>query len=148
MLRDRNLFPLSHSHHRALGLCVLVRRDLARDPSPPNVERLAARVLDRYDDEIRSHFLIEERVLFPALAPWPELVPLLDELLAEHARMAALISCLQTNPNPGSLDRFCVMLSDHIRKEERSLFERMQQLLSPSQLSDIGARLAPTASPA
>jgi len=32
-------------------------------------------------------------------------------------------------------------LSQHIRKEERQLFERLQQLLSAAEMADIGTRL-------
>jgi hemerythrin superfamily protein len=36
------------------------------------------------------------------------------------------------------LERFARVLSDHVRAEERLLFEQMQQKLSPTELERIG----------
>ena len=71
MLRDPSLIPLSHQHHNGLALCVLTRRALAADPSPANIDRLARRVIDRYELELVNHFEIEEQVLFPVCGPLP-----------------------------------------------------------------------------
>jgi hemerythrin-like domain-containing protein len=43
--------------------------------------------------------------------------------------------------SPESLSVFAQQLSAHIRKEERQLFERLQQLMSAEELADLGIRL-------
>jgi len=141
MHRDRNLFPLSHSHQRGLGLCVLVQRELASDASPQNIARQAARLLDHYNGEILEHFLIEERYLFPSLSTMPELAPLVRELMAEHAQIANLVANISYSAARETLEQFCQQLSAHIRKEERQLFPRVQDGLSQQQLEQLGEQL-------
>jgi len=41
----------------------------------------------------------------------------------------------------GDLSAFARRLSDHIRKEERQLFERMQELMSAQALAALGSQL-------
>lgn len=141
MHRDRNLFPLSHSHQRGLGLCVLVQRDLASDAGPHNIARQAARILDHYNGEILEHFLVEERDLFPSLSGLPELAPLVRELMAEHAQIASLAAAISYRAARETLEEFCQLLSAHIRKEERQLFPQVQDRLSQQQLEELGAQL-------
>lgn len=137
MHRDRNLFPLSHGHQRGLGLCVLVQRDLASDTSPQNIARQAARILDHYNDEIVEHFLLEERALFPRFST----LPLVRELMAEHALIADLAATISYRPTKELIEQFCQLLSAHIRKEERQLFPLVQDKLSPQQLEQLGSEL-------
>ncbi len=142
MLRDRSLIPLSHSHQRALGLCVLVARDLAGDRGEENVARQAQRIRKQYDVEIREHFAVEESVLFPALTDFPGTAMLVDELLAEHTEIAALLEQMGHRATKDGIERFCELLTEHIRKEERMLFQQAQALLTREQLDELGRRIA------
>ncbi|MFN7932377.1 MAG: hemerythrin domain-containing protein [Bryobacteraceae bacterium] len=144
MLRDRNLIPLSHEHQHALGMCVLVQRALAQDASAENLARQRALILEKWNGEIRAHFLLEETVLFPALAAFPGAAPLVDELVAEHAAMRGLMEELEAGADRGVMERLCEALSAHVRKEERGLFERAQQWMSREELDALGERLRMT----
>jgi hemerythrin-like domain-containing protein len=137
MLRDPSLIPLSQQHHNGLALCVLTRRSLAVDSSPENVVRLARRAIDRYELELANHFEIEEQVLFPAAGP----IPLIDQLLAEHRTLEALIAQLRAAPSAGLLEQFCALLSEHIRREENELFEQIQRALPREVLDRAGTEI-------
>jgi len=137
MLRDPSLIPLSHQHHNGLALCVLSRRSLAADSSPESVAKVARRVIDRYELELVNHFEIEEQVLFPLCGP----LPLIGELRGEHRAIAALIAQLRTAPSAALLEQFCELLSGHIRKEERELFEQVQGTLPREVLDRMGAEI-------
>ena len=137
MLRDRSLVPLSHQHHNGLALCVMTRRSLAQDSSPENIAKLTRRVIDRFEIELVNHFEIEEQVLFPICGP-RELV---DALLAEHRALEALIARLRTAPSAGLLEEFCQLLSTHIRREEKELFEEIQRVLPRDVLDRAGAEI-------
>ncbi len=137
MLRDPCLVPLSHQHHNGLALCVLARRSLSADSSARNVEKLARRVIDRYELELTNHFEIEEQVLFPACGP----MPLIDELLEEHRRIEGLVQQLRAAPSPELLEQFCALLSGHIRREESELFERIQRELPREVLDRAGGEI-------
>ena len=137
MLRDPSLIPLSHQHHNGLVLCVMTRRSLAQDSSAESVARLARRVIDRYELELINHFEIEEQVLFPACGP----MPLVDELVAEHRAIEALIPALRSAPAAVLLEQFCELLSTHIRREESELFEQIQRTLPRDVLDRAGAEI-------
>jgi len=137
MLRDPSLIPLSHQHHNGLALCVLTRRALATDSSEASVARLARRVIDRYELELVNHFAIEEQVLFPLCCP----APIIDELLEEHRAMEALVGQLRNAPSARLLERFCALLSAHIRREENELFEEAQRTLPREVLDQAGREI-------
>jgi len=135
MLRDPSLIPLSHEHQHALALCVLIDRSTA-DP-----DAQARMIVDQYDAEIKSHFEIEERVLFPVAAALVETSGLTDELVAEHGHLRALVESLRARGEKAAIAEFTAMLRQHVRKEESILFEQMQRLLSREELDSIGKLL-------
>ena len=137
MLRDPSLIPLSHQHHNGLALCVLTRRSLAADASPENIQKLARRAIDRYEVELANHFAIEEEVLFPECGP----LPLVSELLKEHREIEALVAELRAAPSAAVLERFCDILTSHIRREESDLFEQIQRTLPREALERAGREI-------
>jgi len=140
MLRDKSLIPLSHQHQRALALCVRIER-----ASPIPEADLAAwemEVARLFEQEIKIHFTAEEEVLFPAARKFSELVSLVDDLCAEHALLRDDCAKAERGTiSESNLRSFSQRLSGHIRKEERELFERMQQLMSPQELAGLGELL-------
>ena len=142
MLRDPSLIPLSHDHQRALGLCVLVGRSLKEDGSAENVAEQSRRVLAKFDAEIQAHFAIEEDVLFPALGAYPGAAALIDELQVEHVEIQAVVAAIRAGAGRSDLERFCLLLPAHIRKEEQQLFQQAQQLLSREELARLGTQLS------
>ena len=137
MLRDPSLVPLSRQHHDGLSLCVLTRRSLSEDSSPENVARLARRAIDLYELELMNHFEIEEQVLFPACGP----MPMIGELVEEHRVIEALVAQLRTEASAPLLERFCLLLSTHIRREENEFFERIQRELPRDVLDRAGCEI-------
>jgi hemerythrin-like domain-containing protein len=140
MLRDKSLIPLSHQHRRALILCV--RIDRAQPIPDADLQAWQSEIQQLFEQEINIHFSAEEHVLFPAARRFPELAPLVEELIADHAalRESALQAETQRMSTKG-LQAFAQQLSTHIRKEERQLFERLQQLMTSDQLSALGIQL-------
>jgi len=137
MLRDPSLIPLSHQHHNGLALCVLTRRSLAGDTSAENVAKQARRVIDRYELELTNHFEIEEQVLFPACGS----LPLIAELVADHRNLESFVDRLRTNPSAELLEEFCALLSTHIRREEKELFEYIQHEFPRDALDRAGSEI-------
>ncbi len=140
MLRDRNLIPLSHQHQHALALCVRIERALRKEPG--NLASWQAEIESEFEQEIQFHFTAEEQVLFPTARQFAELEPLVDELLDEHARLRYHFARAKVREmDAAELSQFANLLSSHIRKEERRLFEQMQKLLSPVELGKLGTEL-------
>jgi hemerythrin-like domain-containing protein len=140
MLRDKNLIPLSHQHQRALALCV--RLDRAIQAGEVDLEAWQAEIQQLFEQEITFHFAAEEKELFPAAARFPELEPLIRELLTGHALLRNFFSRAAARTlHVAGLQALVEKLASHIRKEERELFEKMQKLMKPEELCTVGAAL-------
>lgn len=140
MLRHKILIPLSHQHQHALALCV--RIDRARPIPTADLDAWQAEIEQHFAQEIKIHFSSEELVLFPAVRQFPELISLVDELTCEHATLRqSFVHAENRSMTSESLSIFAQELSAHIRKEERQLFERMQELMTPAEMDTLGARL-------
>lgn len=115
MKRDPRLRGLSSEHHDAL---VLVRR-IRREPASCDVAAACA--------ALAAHFLLEERVLLPALAAAGR-TDLAKRTAAEHEAIRAAV----TTPL-----RFADLLEAHVRFEERELFPVCEALI-PESLDALG----------
>ena len=140
MLRDKNLIPLSHQHQHCLALCV--RLDRAIQAGEVDLEAWQAEIQQMFEQEIAFHFAAEEKELFPVAARFPELQPLVQELLTGHVMLRDFFSRAAARKlHVAGLQALVEKLASHIRKEERELFEGMQQLMTPEELSAVGAAL-------
>jgi len=141
MRRDPTLHPLSRQHQHGLALTVVIDRNLRGDPSPELTAGLARKVADAYELELKNHFDIEERILFPAIRRELGPTPLVEELEADHRRLEGLIARLSQasqTERPEALREFAAALSAHIRREERELFEDIQKRLPRGTLDQLG----------
>jgi len=140
MLRNKSLIPLSRQHQHALALCV--RIDRASPINDADLQTWQEEVAQQFEQGIKLHFTAEERVLFPAARTFEELAALTDELQAEHVLLRQCFSeAAARSMTAWSISAFAARLSDHIRKEERQLFERMQALAKPDKLAELGIQL-------
>jgi len=83
-----------------------------------------------YNTELLPHFNHEETLLFPmAKGKNAELDKLIDEIVEEHDRIGKMISNLEDGDKEQNLDDLGFLLESHIRKEERSLFTKIEEVL-------------------
>jgi hemerythrin-like domain-containing protein len=140
MLRDKSLIPLSRQHQHALALCVRIERALQKNVVDLDTWQLE--VEQQYDQEIGFHFAAEEQVLFPKAKRFPELVSLVEELCDEHRRLRQCFArAHDRSMDGGELGAFAKLLSGHIRKEERQLFEVLQKLTPVKEMKTLGIEL-------
>jgi hemerythrin-like domain-containing protein len=140
MLRDKSLIPLSRQHQHALALCVRIERALQAGRADLNAWQ--EEVEQHFAQEIQFHFAAEESVLFPRAKRFPALASLVEELSDEHRRLRECFACAHERAmDGGDLGAFAQLLSGHIRKEERQLFESLQNLSSAEQMQALGAEL-------
>jgi hemerythrin-like domain-containing protein len=147
MLRDKYLVPLSRQHQHALALCVRINR--ATLSTPAEIQAWQSEIQQHFEQEIQYHFAAEETDLFPVARRYKELASLVDELIAEHVVLRNYFAKAAAR----SLDRedlrqFGETLSGHIRKEERQLFEGIQEYLTPEELLQAGVAVDKTLAPA
>jgi len=66
-----------------------------------------------------------------------------EELSHEHECLRKyFVNAGEGTMNPGELEAFAKLLSVHIRKEERQLFEAVQQRMPQEELKSLGDELA------
>jgi iron-sulfur cluster repair protein YtfE (RIC family) len=140
MLRNRNLVPLSHQHQHVLALCV--RLDRALQAGTVDLESWQQEIQDFFEHEVCIHFEAEERIVFPAAGQVSALHAVVSDLRAEHTELRKLFAqAADRSFNAAELHQFVDKLARHIRKEERELFEGMQQEMDTEQLCQIGTAL-------
>ncbi|MBI4898283.1 MAG: hemerythrin domain-containing protein [Actinobacteria bacterium] len=137
--RDPALIPLSHDHHHALVIAMLLRRATGETASGTRQA-----YLDFWRHECAGHFHVEEQVLFPAHAEVAGADdPLLARALADHAEIRALTAALAdtSGPTGAQLVELGDTLSAHVRLEERELFPAIENELTDEQLIRLGERI-------
>ena len=85
-----------------------------------------------YDVHLRAYFELEENHIFPILGndhPW------IKKALADHRRLTRLLA--STDYGIKTLGQIEEELEQHIRFEERQLFNEIQQLANEAQLHII-----------
>ena len=143
MLRDPALVPLSHQHQHALALCVFIQRALVGDRTPADViAHWEGEIARMFRDEVCYHFEAEERYLFPAAEKHRELKELVTELRRQHDVLRTQVTAAAAHRlgNAG-LSAFVMLLTTHVRLEERELFEKMQTMLPPGEIEALGKAL-------
>jgi hemerythrin-like domain-containing protein len=133
--RSAERAELSREHQHALSLALRAKRAAQADAQ--TIAASAARCVADFEAKLAPHFDIEERVLLPALhaAGEPELV---EQALFEHAAIRRLATALAT-PDAALLAEFGQLLGDHVRFEERVLFETAERRLSAQALAEVAA---------
>ena len=140
MLRDKNLIPLSHQHQHALALCVRIER--ASPIAEGDLAAWQSEITQFVQNEILVHFAAEEQVLFPAARRFQQLHGIIEELLADHAALRSRFAAAADGRMSGNdVLEFAKFLAAHIRKEERKLFERVQEFMSSEELAAVGKKL-------
>ena len=149
MKRHGSLVPLSRQHHDALVLAqrLIVGRSTApRAPWPTDRRRQVDVLFAFFEASLEPHFAAEEAHLFPAAATHvSDGLGLVCRLVREHDDMRAQVGELRRDSTTRLDERlvaFGECLRRHVRTEERVLFERMQQEMTPAQLDGLGVRLS------
>lgn len=128
MIRAPALCDLSSEHHREL---VLVRRIRTASAAPEGQPAaIWADVIEHFQRELEPHFQKEEQGLLPALRAAGEHA-LVERTLQEHRAMRDLVVAADLK----DVLHFAQFLADHIRFEEKELFEVAQERLPSTRLA-------------
>jgi hemerythrin-like domain-containing protein len=131
--RHENLIPLSHEHHDALLLAWRLR---TADLSTRKPELRAQHVSAFFEYRLINNLKLEGELVFPALrAALGVEASLIGMLLSEHHELRAKASAIKAGVND-QVDRFCGLLEQHIRTEERQLF-----VLAESRMTELGREI-------
>lgn len=134
MKRSPELRDLSEDHHHGLVLARKAKQAAAGGDGDA-VTRVWVEVEMQFAAELAPHFLIEETLLAPGLETAGESA-LTKRLYDEHRALRACVRA-GSGRTAADLERFGELLENHIRFEERELFEAAQKRLSPEALGAI-----------
>jgi iron-sulfur cluster repair protein YtfE (RIC family) len=124
--RHSSLQPLSRDHHHGLLFCWKIRAGIKRHIE---IERLKNHIIWFWNTHLIAHFSEEEEVVFPILEADH---PLVQKALEDHKQLKSLFNADSFSAH--SLDELQRKLEEHIRFEERILFNEIQEQASPEQL--------------
>ncbi|MDX1759623.1 MAG: hemerythrin domain-containing protein [Arenibacter algicola] len=127
--RHKAIQPLSREHHQGLLLSWKIRTGLSKGVSTDRIKTYADWFYKTY---LIPHFEEEEKHLFPILGNDHILV---KKAIAQHRRLDRLFK--STSELKKSLNHIEEELEQHIRFEERVLFNEIQKVGTEQQLQFI-----------
>jgi hemerythrin-like domain-containing protein len=135
--RSKELVSLSRDHHDGLLLCWKISMGLDKSVA---ISRIRAYILYTFDNDLDEHFKQEEEHLFPLLPADNELR---REAEMHHAALREMITGFRSSEQvPAlSLKYFAEVLKNHIRFEERVLFNFIEKEVSQTSLVSAGTKL-------
>lgn len=135
--RDQALQPLSRQHHQGLMVSLLLSKGLKKQSATKPMRDF---ILQFWQDDLLKHFEAEEQALAPIANAYATLEPLISRMLLEHQQILLIINRINNEARAEQLDtikEFADKLEQHIRFEERELFEQIQQTLSAADLEKL-----------
>lgn len=127
--RHKAIQPLSREHHQGLLLSWKIRTGLSKGVSTDRIKTYADWFYKTY---LNPHFEEEEKHLFPILGNDHIFV---KKAIAQHRRLDRLFK--STSELKKSLNHIEEELEQHIRFEERVLFNEIQKVATEQQLQFI-----------
>src|SRR5690348_675147 len=134
--RYKALVSFSKDHHFGLLLSWKIRQGIDKGVSS---ERISNYVLYFFENDLHKHFDEEEKMLF-ALLPSQDVLRKKAE--AQHQSIYQLVKTIKANKDQQSvLKQLADVLEEHLRFEERELFNHIQQQVPPAELEKVSSRV-------
>lgn len=119
--RDIHLLHLSHEHHNGLMIVFRIRKGIK---NKTGFERIRDYILHCWNEDLLPHFNEEEAYVFNL--PSSKELEAVITAKQQHLMIAELIEKLRKNEDV--TEQFANLLDEHIRFEERTVFELIQTL--------------------
>ena len=143
--RHESLIPLSREHHYGLLVCLRIHRGLDNHQADMSwLGERAGKVIRFFESDLKTHFKVEEEIVFPAMSGIDDSKATIDQLVDEHRKLENLVQRLQEARDAQLaplLREFADLLEAHIRMEERVLFPRYEQGVSSELAREVGLRV-------
>jgi predicted enzyme related to lactoylglutathione lyase len=138
--RHAALVPLSQEHQHELAQARRLHR--AADAGPERRLAVASAYVDAFFTETVEHFRREEEILFPLYVRHAGSTPMLERILREHMELHGLVRALRAEAAAGDIPPEALrslgdLLHDHVRVEERELFEEIERLVPAAELERL-----------
>jgi hemerythrin-like domain-containing protein len=132
--RHPAIVQFSRDHHFGLLLNWKIRQGLKQNIEPG---RITEYILYFFDEDLKTHFAEEERILFARL---DDADTLKQQALKDHAAINSMIDGMRLKKTDlAMITSFADALEKHIRFEERVLFNHLQTAFSEAELETMAA---------
>jgi|SRR5699024_7990763 len=121
--------PYSREHHHGLLLCWKIREGFKHNIELKRIKDYADYM---WETQIKPHFDAEEKYMFPVLGKEHEMI---QQAYKEHRRLASLFN--EKVEIQKALETIQTELDEHIRFEERVLFNKIQEVATKEELDII-----------
>jgi hemerythrin-like domain-containing protein len=126
--RHEGLQPLSREHHQGLIIALNVHKGVQK---AVEFHRMVKYIRFQFEELLQPHFQFEEEKVFPLL---PQSDELRQQAEQQHLKIKSIVAQLKSNDDCGL---FADLLRDHIRFEERELFEAIQAITDMEHLNAL-----------
>lgn len=140
MRRHQSLIPLSRFHRSILFLALIAKKNAPPVKGyPPTLTGKIEYAQSFYEQRLKPHFKLEEEKLLSFVKGRnDQLDQLIDEILKEREELKQLFNALENGSQAETaLHNLGVALEKHIRKEERELFQMIQETLGDEELDRL-----------
>ncbi|GAB6283726.1 MAG: hypothetical protein STSR0008_25290 [Ignavibacterium sp.] len=139
MKRHQCLIKLSKDHHQGLIVAQLLKKDAPKFRDlPDDLNGKTKYAINFYENELKNHFALEENILIPFILKRNKNIDVLcNQILEEHKVIFNKFEDIKNYFDEDKLDKIGILLSRHIRKEERELFELIQENFSDEELNQL-----------
>jgi iron-sulfur cluster repair protein YtfE (RIC family) len=145
MKRHKAIIPLSQDHHQALRFATAMQKNAS--PTKRALQTIPEKLEDAkrtYTLELIPHFKHEEEILFPIARGYSgELDKALDSIIEEHNIIAEAFENIEVGNLEDNLDRIGKLVEQHVRTEERILFQLIQRDVPDEKLKEIIGKIDP-----
>lgn len=129
--RHDSLQSLSREHHQGLLLCWKIKTGLKKNIDKSRINRYCDYYYEVY---LLPHFEEEEKHIFPVLGFDNEHV---KQALEEHKELKKLFAAIHADADAVLLEKIEEKLENHIRFEERVLFNEIQEVATKADWDKI-----------
>jgi iron-sulfur cluster repair protein YtfE (RIC family) len=138
--RHPALVPLSQDHQ--LELAHARRLRWAADAEPEQRLAAASSYANAFFAETVEHFRREEEILFPVYLRHAGSTPVLERILREHMQLHGLVRALRAAAAAGEIPPQALrtlgeLLHDHVRVEEREVFQEIERIVPITELEGL-----------
>jgi hypothetical protein len=133
--RSSQLAPLSREHHDDLLFAWKIRQGIKYDVAP---KIIASYCYWFWENHLQDHFFKEETAFSKILNSEH---PMMVKMLEDHVAINSIVQQLAAFPTIASLERLASVISFHVRYEERTLFNYIEEVASPGELEFIYATI-------
>lgn len=138
MKRHEALIPLSRFHRSCLFLALVAKENAPVVKGyPTDIEGKITYALSFYSGPLKRHFIQEEKLWDYVKSKSENILKVVCELQEERKKLQELFQALEQKKLATDLHEIGELLERHVRKEERALFQQIQQDLTEEELSAI-----------